>query len=226
MDSPEIEYLISEAINNRPRGTNAPLNLYVHKNRLICGSRIAMPSHAVFVAHITDDRLRNGFNTREWKSIIEKTREVTETVKLQGATINNPRDFEHINPADIYQRRAEQRLYYRRPILYTADTNQLPLKAVMFDISSGGISFTCCIDENSLLQGQDISTNFSVPCFNSDDSLAIVDFDRIGRIHRINKKDNTLHQIAVQFANPLPFKPGEQGIKQFAAKHTFDTSLI
>ncbi len=48
MTSAEIESLIAEAIDNRPRVTNAAMNLYIHNGRLICGARIVMPEDAVY----------------------------------------------------------------------------------------------------------------------------------------------------------------------------------
>lgn len=213
MDSAEIEHLISEAINNRPKETNAPLNLYINKRRLICGTRIAMPAGAVFVAHVTYDKLLNGFDARNWQAIIEKIKEFTKTATLRGAAVKQSDSTEQEDISKSYERRREQRLYYRRPIYYTSDTDQSPTKAVMFDIASGGIAFTCSADKKHLSAGQDISTSFSVPRFGSDDSLSLVNFDRIGRICRVIKKQDYLHQIAVQFSNKLPFKPGEQGVE-------------
>ncbi|NIA17087.1 MAG: hypothetical protein GWO86_01945, partial [Planctomycetes bacterium] len=91
----------------------------------------------------------------------------------------------------------------------------------MVDIASGGMAFTCCAKEASSLQGQTIMTRFSVPCFGPDDSVKMHRFTRSGRICRISDVSGFLKRVAVQFAEPLPFKPAEQNpgempVQQFA----------
>jgi len=213
MNTPEIERSITEAISNRPTVTNAPLNLYIYDSKLICGARIVMPKNAKFVAYVPANCLEQGFNDKEWKLIVQKVNQITNSRHPESDKPKEMPDIKQFKQTRFNERRREQRLYYRRPIYYTSDTDQSPSKAVMFDVASGGIAFTCCADKKHLSAGQDISTSFSVPRFNSDDSLSLVNFDRIGRICRVIKKQNYLHQIAVQFSNKLPFKPGEQGVE-------------
>jgi hypothetical protein len=38
----------------------------------------------------------------------------------------------------------------------------------------------------------------------------MVSFTRIGRVCRVDEINANVRRIAVQFAEPLPFKPGEQ----------------
>ncbi len=39
-------------------------------------------------------------------------------------------------------------------------------------------------------------------------------FTRIGRVCRVEEVDRFVRRVAIQFAEPLPFKPGEQaGVK-------------
>ena len=82
----------------------------------------------------------------------------------------------------------------------------------MVDVSSGGIAFTCHSEGDCPLPGQRITTRFKVPRFNVDDSFETLSFSRPGRICRVKKMNGFLERVAVQFAQPLPFKPGEQGI--------------
>ena len=78
MDAHEIELLISEAIKARPTVTTAPMNLYVHKNRIICGARLLMPKDAAFIAHLSPHHLQNGIDSKDWKKIVEEAKKEKE----------------------------------------------------------------------------------------------------------------------------------------------------
>lgn len=218
MTLPEIECLISEAISNRPKVTNAPMSLYIYDGKLICGARIVMPTDAAFVAHVPTDRLQNGFSNKEWKLIVEKVGNILGTVELADNTTEiqtgmGPNEFQRqikANQTKFNERRREQRLYYRRPIWFAEDLKKKLSRGQMLDVSSRGMAFTCCTDESCLHSGQQIAARFSVPRFNSDDSIDTVSFDRIGSICRVDDVNKSLRRIAIQFAEPLPFKPGEQ----------------
>ena len=108
------------------------------------------------------------------------------------------------------ERREEQRLSYHWPVWFAEDFDDTLSQGQMVDVSSKGASFTCHADESCPYLGQDVTTRFSVPRFGTDDSFDMASFTRLGRICRIDDVNSFLRRIAVQFAEPLPFKPGEQ----------------
>jgi hypothetical protein len=211
MNSPDIEQLITEVIKNRPKATTAPLNLYIYDSKLVCGARIVMPKDAKFVAYVPTNCLEQGFNDKEWKLIVEKVKQV---VKNQHSYDNKPRDTAYLKQfkqTKFNERRREQRLYYRRPMWYFESFNKTLYKGQMLDVSSGGMGFSCSvIEENTLMTKQQITARLDVPHLNTNGSYEMVRFDRVGRICRIEKVNSPIHRIALQFAQPLPFKPAEQ----------------
>ncbi len=209
MDLPEIERLITNAVNNRPTVTNAPINLYIHSGQVICGPRVTMPKSAAFVSHVTQDKLINGFDNNEWKSIVEKT---------QNILRDTPVKDDGVGHSDFSDRRREQRLSLRRSIWFGLDKKQRLSQGQMLDIASGGIAFTCYAEDTSSWQGQEITTRFSAPYFGPDDSVQMHKFTRSGHICRVIDVNDCLKRIAVQFAEPLPFKPAEQSPEQPPAK--------
>ena len=80
----------------------------------------------------------------------------------------------------------------------------------MVDVSSGGAAFNCHADEECPYPGQRMTARFSVPCFGSDESFDMASFTRFGRVCRVDDVSNFVRRVAVQFAEPLSFKPGEQ----------------
>jgi hypothetical protein len=86
------------------------------------------------------------------------------------------------------ERRREKRLRYNWPLWYAGKEHidETLLHGRMVNVSSGGAAFTCSSEEN---------------CPHLDQWLTI---------HLV---DNELRRIAIQFAEPLPFKPGEQESK-------------
>lgn len=109
----------------------------------------------------------------------------------------------------ITERRREQRLRYHWPVWFAGDANDGLIQGQMVDISSKGAAFTCHADESGHYTGQDITARFSVPDFGPDDSFDMKNFTRDGRICRIEKVNSFLKCLAIQFAEPLPFKPAE-----------------
>ena len=208
MTLPEIERLITSAINNRPTVTNAPVNLYIHNSRVVCGARVVMPEDAVFISHISPDKLENGFDNSEWKVIVEKTQQVLgDTTAGDGNSEAGARD-------NFHDRRREQRLALRRSIWFGRDKKQTLTQGQMIDIASGGMAFTCYADDAPSLEEQHITTRFSAPCFGPDDSVRMQKFTRTGRLCRVDDVNSFLKRVAVQFAQPLPFKPAEQSLKE------------
>ena len=230
MNSPVIERLISEAINDRPKATTAPMNLYIYNSKLVCGARIVMPKDAKFVAYVPPNCLEQGFNDKEWKLIVQKVNQVTNS---RYPDDNQPKEMSEIKQFKQTrfvitgaqgtgaqgrhlvdnERRREQRLYYRRPMWYSESSNKTRYKGQMVDVSSCGLAFTCCVTEqNPLITKQQITTRIDVPIFGTDRNYDMVRFDRTGRICRVEKVNSSTHRIALQFTQPLPFKPAEQGL--------------
>lgn len=112
--------------------------------------------------------------------------------------------------AQTIERRNEQRLRYHWPIWFAEDFGEVLSQGQMVDISSGGAAFTYTADENCPYPGQQITTRFSVPRFGPAESFDMVSFTRSGRICRVDDVNRFLRRVAVQFAKPLSFKPGEQ----------------
>jgi len=108
------------------------------------------------------------------------------------------------------ERRAEQRLRYHWPIWFAEDFNDALSQGQMIDISSRAAAFTCYNDGSCPDAGQEITARFSVPRFGPDDSFDMANFTRSAHICRVDNVNSFLRRVAIQFAEPLPFKPGEQ----------------
>ena len=108
------------------------------------------------------------------------------------------------------ERRREQRLRYHWPVWFAEDFSERLLQGQMVDISSRGAAFTCYCNEESLYPGQQITARFSIPRFGEGDSFDMANFTRTANVCRVESINRFLRRVAVQFAEPLPFKPGEQ----------------
>jgi len=122
---------------------------------------------------------------------------------------------------DNNDRRREQRLRYHWPVWFAEDFNNVLTQGQMVDVSSEGAAFTCHADENCPSPGQNVTARFSVPCFGMDDSFDMANFTRNSRICRVENVNSFLNRIAVQFAEPLPFRPGEQAASN-SVRNQFD----
>ena len=111
---------------------------------------------------------------------------------------------------DNNERRTEQRLRYHWPVWFAEDFNEVLSQGQMVDVSSGGAAFTCYADSNCPYPGQHVTARFSVPKFESEDSFGMASFTRSGNICRVDHVNDYVRRVAVQFAEPLPFRPGEQ----------------
>ena len=107
------------------------------------------------------------------------------------------------------ERRTEQRLRYNWPVWFAGDFNDVLSQGQMVDISSHGAAFTCDADKCPHF-GQHVTTRFSVPYYDSDDSFELANFIREGNICRIEEVSPFFRRVALQFAEPLTFKPGEK----------------
>jgi hypothetical protein len=108
------------------------------------------------------------------------------------------------------ERRIEQRLRYYWPIWFAEDPNEMLAQGQMVDVSSRGAAFTCYANDGCPYTGQHITARFSVPHYGPDDSFDMANFTRSAHVCRVDNVNSFLRRIAVQFAEPLPFKPGEQ----------------
>ncbi len=108
------------------------------------------------------------------------------------------------------EKRAEKRLRYHWPVWFAEDFNKTLQQGQLVDISSVGAAFTCDADKDCPYPGQEITTRFSVPCFATDDSFDMASYTRTGSICRVDTINDFTRRVAIQFAEPLPFKPGEQ----------------
>lgn len=219
VDLPEIERLITNAINNRPTITSAPVNLYIYKGKVVCGARVVMPEDAIFVSHVAPDKLENGFDNNEWKLIVRNAQKALNDTHTSEDNSSQRR-------TDFTERRREQRLPLRRPILFGNGRKQTLSQGRMVDIASGGIAFTICDKATPLVHGEKITTRFSVPYFGLDDSVQMHKFTRSGCICRISETSSFLKRVAVRFAQPLPFKPAEQSPNEIHAEDDTKTLSI
>ncbi len=108
------------------------------------------------------------------------------------------------------ERRREQRLRYYWPIWFAEDFNRSLSQGQMVDISSKAAAFTCYAHESCPHLGQYITARFSVPRYGPDDSFDMADFTRSGHVVRVDNVNSFLRRIALHFAQPLSFRPGEQ----------------
>jgi hypothetical protein len=106
--------------------------------------------------------------------------------------------------------RTEHRLLYQWPIWFTDEATGVFTQGQMVDISSEAAAFTFYPCEISLFPSQYITVHFSVPICGLGGSFAVRNFTRSGFACRIDPVSKILHRVTTQFAEPLPFRPGEQ----------------
>jgi hypothetical protein len=116
------------------------------------------------------------------------------------------------------ERRAEQRLRYHWPVWFAEDFGGPLGQGQMVDVSSSGAAFTCYSHEECPFTGQQITARFSIPRFGPDDSFDLAGFVRTGSVCRVDEVNPFVRRVAVRFAEPLPFKPGEQAASQADAQ--------
>lgn len=107
------------------------------------------------------------------------------------------------------ERRREKRLRYHWPVWFAEDFSAILAQGQMVDICSGGAAFTCYTQECPV-QGQAITARFSVPQFGQDESFDLTNFIRTGQVCRVEEVNPFLRRVAMTFAKPLPFSPGQQ----------------
>jgi len=115
------------------------------------------------------------------------------------------------------EQRKEQRLQYDWPIRYARDFGEALCMGQMVDVSSNYAAFTCRADENCPYPGQQVRAMFSVPRFGRSSNYDMASYNRQGQIYRIDKVNEFIKKVVIQFAKPLYFKPGEQGVSESEA---------
>lgn len=102
-------------------------------------------------------------------------------------------------------RRRAPRLRCRVTVRYADNTkeNKTTCESQMLDVSSGGLAFRCHADENCPHEGQQLVMQFSIPNSEVHDS-SMMEFNRTGRVLRVQEVNSTLRNVAVRFDEPLP----------------------
>jgi len=122
-------------------------------------------------------------------------------------------------------RRTEQRLRYYWPIWFAENVDHALSQGQMVDVCSKGAAFTCYVQDGCPNPGQHITARFSVPRYGPDDSFDMASFTRCGYVCRVDNVNSFIRRIAVQFAEPLPFKPGEQANNESEAEEMHEPAL-
>jgi len=120
------------------------------------------------------------------------------------------------------EQRAEKRLRYRWHARFAGTPKQKSFTGQMADVSSKGMALLYHADKNCPHPDQSITTHFGVPYFDSRDSFDTVFFNRTGRVCRVDNLSSKVNRIAIQFKEPLFFKPGEQDISDSDAQQRLD----
>jgi hypothetical protein len=120
------------------------------------------------------------------------------------------------------ERRRENRLRYYWPIWFAENPDSTLSQGQMVDISSTGAAFTCYAEEGCPHPGEYITARFSVPHYDVDEAFDMANFTRSGHVCRVETVNSFLRRVAVQFAEPLPFKPGEQANNKTEAEQSLE----
>lgn len=124
------------------------------------------------------------------------------------------------------ERRKERRLRYHWPVWFAEDFGEELSQGQMVDVSSKGAAFTCYADQSSLYPGQTVTARFSVPQFDTAESFGMASFTRQGQVCRVDNVNDYTRRIAVQFAESLPFRPGEQADSETDARERLKALTI
>ena len=124
------------------------------------------------------------------------------------------------------ERRIEHRLRYHWPVWFAENLGGMLTQGQMVDVSSGGAALTCHADENCPYPGQHITARFSIPRFAEGDCFDMANYTRGGHVCRVDEVNSFLRRVAVQFAEPLPLKPGEQADSQAEAEQRLNAITI
>jgi len=112
------------------------------------------------------------------------------------------------------ERRTEQRLCYSSPVWFGEYPQETLAQGQMVDISSRGAAFITYTHDGCPCLGEHITARFRVPRYHPDNFFDMVDFSRSAHVCRVDKVYSYWRRVAVQFAEPLPFKPGEKNANE------------
>ncbi len=107
------------------------------------------------------------------------------------------------------ERRQEKRLGYQWPVWFSEDFAETLCQGLMNDVSSGGIGFSCGPNDGCLREGQHLTVRFSIPRFEGDDPTATISITRTGEVRRIERTEEGLCRVGVEFDIPLALRPAE-----------------
>ncbi len=124
------------------------------------------------------------------------------------------------------ERRTEKRLRYYWPIWFAENVDRELAQGQMVDVSSRGAAFTYHAEHDCPYPGQYLTARFSVPRYGVDDAFDMENFTRSGHVCRVENVNGFLRRVAVQFAEPLPFKPGEQNDNKTDAGETLEPATV
>jgi len=109
-------------------------------------------------------------------------------------------------------RRTEQRLRYYWPIWFAENVDNALSQGQMVDVCSKGAAFTCYAQDSCPHPGQHITARMA-------------NFTRWGYVCRVENVNSFIRRVAVQFAEPLPFRPGEQTDSESEAEQTLEPAM-
>jgi len=109
---------------------------------------------------------------------------------------------------DTQERRSEKRLRYSWPVWFGPDFEDVLTQGQMVDLSSRGAAFTCYADR-SPYPGQQVTARFSVPRYGPNASFDLANCICHGHVCRVEEISPYVRRVAMQFAEPLPFRPAE-----------------
>jgi hypothetical protein len=107
------------------------------------------------------------------------------------------------------ERRQEKRLGYQWPVWFSEDFTETLSQGLMNDVSSGGIGFSCGLNDRCPHEGQHLTVRFSIPRFEGDDPTATISITRTGQVRRIERTADGLCRVGIEFDTPLGLRPAE-----------------
>jgi hypothetical protein len=142
-----------------------------------------------------------------WR-ILQVIKIVVKPVPAFVDSADNTRFKENVMTMSM-ERRTETRLRYNWPVWFAENFDEILTQGQMTDISSDGAAFTCYADKCPY-PGQSLTARFSVPRYGEGESFNMANFIRAGHVCHVEQVTPYVRRVAMQFAQPLPFKPGNQ----------------
>lgn len=112
-------------------------------------------------------------------------------------------------------RRRAPRMRYRVTVRYTDNSEGRKttsdamvrwsdgFEGQMLDVSSGGLAFRCNADTSCPYEGQPLIVQFAIPNSEIHD-VSLMEFNRTGRVLRVQEVNSDFRNIAFRFDEPLP----------------------